>query len=539
MTMNPALRGFLIVVCAGFLLYLPLLSVQWDPNGIIEARSIEQGPLISANHLLYRPLGAVLLNAAEGIGLTPPLPLLYQILTAIISALGLGAFFVAVSFLTRNARAAWLATALYATSWAYWTFSTDIYYITLAAAGASAVLAVLAYPVKVWRGVVIAAFFFAVAVFAWQASIFLLPVFVILAFTRTRDKKFTVLFTMSALALVALVYLAVGIFALHLYSVTALGQWLTSHSSDETGRLAMWGQWSVTRVRPLLLSAASSFVPIWEGLGISSLRRGVETPEFFLRQVSIVALFVIVAVTLWQARQKRPVLFQNGTANLSLRGAPSAMRWSSSPQSQNDRLQVVNWKIAALVALGYLALLPFILWWDPFEPKWFVVGNVFLIGAAAILWAVTFSARSFAMLAICIVIIALANFTATIFPRHTRPNPELALAACVTQQANAQDTLVLTEWGWFDYADYFDHYPGAALTLVGDGQQTEKIARIHRAITTARAQNGRVLMRDFKTMTDDQRALSKTLTGMDAGAFTSFQSQPAFTCDGQKFDQLK
>src|SRR5258708_5585518 len=103
MRINPTLRGFLIAVGAGLLLFLPLLSTQWDANGVIEARAIEQGLLISANHLLYRPLAAVLLKTVETLGYAPPLPQLYQILTAIISALGLGAFFVAVSFLTRNA----------------------------------------------------------------------------------------------------------------------------------------------------------------------------------------------------------------------------------------------------------------------------------------------------------------------------------------------------------------------------------------------------------------------------------------------------
>jgi len=152
---------------------------------------------------------------------------------------------------------------------------------------------------------------------------------------------------------------------------------------------------------------------------------------------------------------------------------------------------------------------------------------------------VTLSARAFTLVAGCIVIIALANFTATILPRHTRPNPDLALAACVTQQATPQDTVVLTEWGWFDYAGYFDRYQGGVVNLVSDGQLAEKLARVRQAITAANAQGGRVLIRDFKTMTDDQLSLTKTLTGLGPAAFTPFHAQPAFTCDGQSFDQLK
>lgn len=114
----PARFGFLIATGLGLVLFLPWLSIQWDPNGIIEARAIERGALVTPNHLLYRPLAYLLMEGARLAGFAPPMAALYQILTATISALGLGAFFVAALFLPKSRRGAAFATVFYATTWA-------------------------------------------------------------------------------------------------------------------------------------------------------------------------------------------------------------------------------------------------------------------------------------------------------------------------------------------------------------------------------------------------------------------------------------
>src|SRR5437879_3794758 len=50
---------FIAVTLLGLGLYTPFLSIQYDPNGIIEASAVENGPLLNKNHMLYRPLGLV------------------------------------------------------------------------------------------------------------------------------------------------------------------------------------------------------------------------------------------------------------------------------------------------------------------------------------------------------------------------------------------------------------------------------------------------------------------------------------------------
>lgn len=501
---SPALFGFLIATGLGLLLFLPWLSIRWDPNGIMEARAIERGALLTPNHLLYRPLASLLLEGARLAGYAPPPAQLYQILTATISALGLGAFFVAVLFLARSQRAAAFATLFYATTWAYWTFSTDIYYISLAAACASAALAVLAFPAKSWRGLLFAAILYLLAVLSWQASILILPALALVHYRRMGNVRHTLIWTASALALVGAVFIVIGMLVVRAGTVPALFTWLTSHSSDAAGRPALWGQVSVARLRPLALSVASSFIPLWEGLGISSLGQGVFKPEFLLRQFSLVALVGAAALTILRAWRKR-----------------------------------ADWGSAAAVALGYAALLPFNFWWDAAEPKWFVVANLFLIAGAGVLWAGAFTRIDYGVLGACIAVIALANFTSTILPRHVNSNPNLALAECVAHKVDARDAVLLTEWDWMDYAIYFYHYPGNVISLIGSGDRQGKLDRVARAVATAKGQGGEVYLRDPASMSEEDRALATSLTGLDPSAFAQFRLDPGFQCPGGAFVQVR
>src|SRR5947208_12820573 len=76
------------VTIAALCLYLPFLSIQYDPNGVLEAMSIESGTVLNKNHILYRPLGLLVWRVAQVFGYHgPSLPVL-QIITGIAGALG-------------------------------------------------------------------------------------------------------------------------------------------------------------------------------------------------------------------------------------------------------------------------------------------------------------------------------------------------------------------------------------------------------------------------------------------------------------------
>ena len=52
--------SFLLVVALGLCLYLPLLTRNYDINGLAEAAAVESGnpvDLWNPNHMLYRPVG--------------------------------------------------------------------------------------------------------------------------------------------------------------------------------------------------------------------------------------------------------------------------------------------------------------------------------------------------------------------------------------------------------------------------------------------------------------------------------------------------
>src|SRR5579883_2124749 len=71
-------------------LYLPFLSIQYDPNGLVEAMSVENGPFLNKNHMLYRPLGLMAWRTLGRLGYSGnSLPVL-QAIDAVAGALGVG-----------------------------------------------------------------------------------------------------------------------------------------------------------------------------------------------------------------------------------------------------------------------------------------------------------------------------------------------------------------------------------------------------------------------------------------------------------------
>ncbi len=133
----PALKTWHIVlafVFLGLVLYVAFPSHAMDGNALVEVQAVDSGglDLISPNHLLYRPL-VYLLRLLIPVSALTTLALA-QAVTAVSAALGLGLFYVWVSDLVELRGVALVTTLGFGTSWAYWTFATDAYYITPAAA---------------------------------------------------------------------------------------------------------------------------------------------------------------------------------------------------------------------------------------------------------------------------------------------------------------------------------------------------------------------------------------------------------------------
>lgn len=74
---------------------------------------------------------------------------------------------------------------------------------------------------------------------------------------------------------------------------------------------------------------------------------------------------------------------------------------------------------------------------------------------------------------------------------------------------------------------------------MGIGDRRGKLERVAEAVATAKGQGGEVYLRDPATMSEEDRALATSLTGLDRAAFERFELAQGFTCAGQAFVQLR
>src|SRR5262245_1409866 len=103
---------FLLLILVGVLLYVPFLAVQYDPNGIVEAESMESGILLPHNHMAYRPIGFVLFNSVQFLGYSGNSVLVFQLFNAVCGALSLGFCYLSLEAVLRNR-----CTAIVASLW--------------------------------------------------------------------------------------------------------------------------------------------------------------------------------------------------------------------------------------------------------------------------------------------------------------------------------------------------------------------------------------------------------------------------------------
>src|SRR5262249_21743456 len=148
-------------------------------NGIVEAMSIENGPLLNKNHMLYRPLGLFVWRAARLAGYSGHSLILLQVINAAAAALGVGFAYLAFKCIAGSRGGALIGTALLATSFTYWVSATDVFYITVAGMFAAAALA-CTLNAESTEAIVGAAVLAALSIFTWQGSLFLLPALLVL-----------------------------------------------------------------------------------------------------------------------------------------------------------------------------------------------------------------------------------------------------------------------------------------------------------------------------------------------------------------------
>jgi hypothetical protein len=509
------LLDFLIMLALGLLLYVPWLSSRFDLNGITEAVGVEQGgtALFSPNHMLYRPLGWLFYAPLQGIGVRAVHVL--QVFTAVGAAIGLGFAFLYFSRLSKSRLIGFGATILMGTTWAYWSFSTDVYYITPAAAVVLGIL--LWFPDQgfSYRSAILLGFLCAVAILFWQANVFLVLAFMIAIIWRYRELGLKLRLTLSLIVacissgLVVLTYLFIGIFVFGFTNAADFVTWITHYGAP----LPMWGKFGFDRIPLAANSAVSSIIPLWSGLGLQELVHGKILPDKIFIQLSLLALISLTGWTIFKIWQSWTILSKQFSFNMTL--------W---------------------LGLCYLLFFAFIVWWDPYEPKWSVIPNIFLIAILAQAWGVAKRQRfDLPVLASCIALITLASFSATVLPNKVQSDHYVQRAQCVASNTTSHDLIIAADWNWYGYLEYFHQRKNTFGLIDSSARHSNKddvFALVRQAITRTQQDGGSTYMIPARAYSADYLTWLRSQTGLTLEDLNRFEGVTVFSCDGTEFQKI-
>ncbi len=476
------------LIAAG--LYLPLLSRHLDLNGIAEAVAVDAGDLFMPNHLLYRPLGSLMGTITGFAGFSGRSIVILQVLSALGGAASIGLFYLfcrrlSCSRFVAAAVAFWLAT-----TWAFWAFSTDAMYIPIAAFFVTGAAVALLREGRL--SAVVCGALMGLAVTTWEADVLLVPVFMLGVFlfregTRTARIRLAAHFGWACLLPIIGLY-AFAVVAVHLRTPRDLLSWLTSHGGGVT--LPMWGAFDWSRV----------------GIAARTLVNSI--------------IFVPLATGAWQVgfALAFPVLLLAGTLITRPR-----FQW-----------RTVTWLTAA-----YTVFIPFVVWWDPWEPKWFFVANVFLAAVFGQLLSgllVVWARRETAVKAGVMLLLLMAggsNFPA-IHDRRYKRNTNLEISRCVASHMQPNDIFITTDWSWGGYLGYYFNRRGVSvidLAALG-GEPTSTLGMLESQVAEVQTFHGNAYMVDMASYPQKHLTWLASQTRLENEDFIPYQGEVAFQCEG-------
>lgn len=518
MTLGRRSVGAMVSVAAGVCLYWPLRSGQFDLNGIAEARAFDLGNLFSQNHMLYRVCAFLLKGSLQILGLHVHSIALMQLMTAFFGAVALGAVYLAIFDLTADWRAASAGTAWLATSFSFWYFSTDISYIVPAASVAAIGLALV---VRLRSPILVGAVA-ALAVLIWQANLFLVP-FLALApvVMGLRDGKrkygYSLVLLGTCVLILSAAYAVIGVFVRGFSRISEVIVWATDYGG---AHLPMWGRMGLERFTTAAHSAGASIFPLESRLGVGELPKAVSSgsPHYGL------ALTAFLGLCLW------PLILMLWRANRKLCRTPF-----------NPDLKANDRRIALWLIAGYLLFIPFIVWWDPGESKWFAVPNIFLAAVIGVLWSrVRWTSADRIVAVAGILTIALSNFSATIRPRRFSEGAGMKIARCVAQHMRPEDIFVSYDWSWDGYLSYL--YGRNSISLIGNSSYFKRkedfLDAINSEVSRVQGNGGNVYAPDLESYSSGYLDWLQSQTGLSRAELARFSSAPSFSCAGLSVRRL-
>jgi hypothetical protein len=510
----PRFACFLIVVGIALCLYLPFLTRNYDLNGLTEATALENGrlgDLLNPNHMLYRPIGYVVRKALADLGITLGAVPILQVLSAIFGALGVGFAYLALESITTNRAVAVAISLLLAVSWSYWTLSTDVYYFTLAAMLVAAALWMFVRSESNYSYLA-CGILAGLAILACEANLCLPAGLAVAVAVRRSDLGWRRviqrigLVGIGTVLVAGVAFVAVGMMVYEKRNVAELLRWSSSYSGGNT--LAMWGAWSPGRGLAAAGSAFKSIVgmELWMfQFFLRHLRNG-ELP----RWVAPLGLMALVAVLV-------------------------AVFFRSAP---NEKME--NRTALGLLAI-YGAYMPFIIWWEPVEPRWFIFPNIFLAALVAIGAARWAGSRSLSFVVPgVVVLLALFNFATSVWPRRFHASVPSQMAACVAGHMSPKDLFVATEWNWAGYLPSVHNRE--MLSVIGEvsraGNKSSALQTVHQAVAERQRQGGHVYMMDFRSYEPSYMKWLGEQTGVTASDLQVYTGSRTFQCVYSNFFEL-
>src|SRR5437868_14843766 len=185
-------------------------------------------------------------------------------------------------------------------------------------------------------------------------------------------------------------FIALGVFFYNVRTAADFLTWLFRYGAGPT--LPMWGQWRLGRAIESLGSGIRSLVPVLLMASPAEiLKSGVHVRWGIAVDAAVLCTAALLAVP----------------------GFAGSFRM--------DRRQ--QHRVLVFLA-GYASFIPFIAWWDPCQPMWFVIPNIMLAASLAVAWDALLSRRRMQLIFLgCVLIVAGVDFLMTLRPRLRQIDP--------------------------------------------------------------------------------------------------------------------
>jgi hypothetical protein len=514
-TVHSKLVGFIGTAALGILLYLLFITVNYDPNGITEAFSVELGgaQLFNPHHMLNRPLGLLFYEITTRLGYNWRSLVILQWISAASGIIGLSLAHIAFHNLARSLRVSCIFALWLGTSWAYWSTATDVSYLIPSAMLLAAIISWLTKSKLSYLDFAGIGLVYSISLLSCQCNVAFMPALLLASLMSCRQTAWRnrlvvmAIVGISSMTPAALVYWSIGTF---LYGYTTIQEFLqwTIHYADQ---LPMYGQPTPNSLITLITTDAGSFIPIQSGLGFRRLLHGYIDVINISRTPSIIAICLLYATPIYYAMK----------------------HWGKF---------VCYIKRYAWIALGYISYIIFIAWWEPGSVVWFVLPNLLLLAfIAGWLKTVTQSRRIWAMYGTCIAVIAAINFSATIWPNRVEASHAWLSTRCIASHLKYGDLFIQTDWEAANYLEYF--YGHQVVSVIYEAAHTHNKEGARRSVeyrmVAANRMGNHVYMKDVMAYPSDHKAWLEQQTGFTIDDFTAWGGDPAFACAGDTYLRIE